>query len=97
MAPPVYARMIETLGANTAETDIFASQDAPHLKKCRRHWHRGDSARHRHWGLKGWGHMYWHGSREHTRRTVKKIIADRAKGILVITGTVSSPCPLEGL
>ena len=41
--------------------------------------------------------MYWHGSREDTRRTVDKIIADRAKKILVITGIGSSPCPLEGL
>ena len=41
--------------------------------------------------------MYWHGSLENTRRTVEKIIADRAKGILVITGIGSAPCPLEGL
>ena len=41
--------------------------------------------------------MYWHGSVENTRRTVEKIVADRAKGILVITGIGSTPCPLEGL
>ena len=41
--------------------------------------------------------MYWHGSLENTRRTVEKIVADRAKGILVITGKGSTPCPLEGL
>ena len=41
--------------------------------------------------------MYWHGSLKNTRRTVEKIIADRAKGILVITGIGSTPCPLEGL
>ena len=41
--------------------------------------------------------MYWHGSMDNTRRTVEKIIADRAKGILVITGIGSTPCPLEGL
>ena len=41
--------------------------------------------------------MYWHGSLDYTRRTVEKIIADRAKGILVITGIGSTPCPLEGL
>ena len=41
--------------------------------------------------------MYWHGSLDNTRRTVEKIVADRAKGILVITGIGSSPCPLEGL
>ena len=41
--------------------------------------------------------MYWHGSLEDTRRTVAKIVADRARGVLVITGIGSSPCPLEGL
>ena len=41
--------------------------------------------------------MYWHGSLEDTRRTVEKIGADRAKGILVITNIGSTPCPLEGL
>ena len=97
MAPQVYARMIETLGAEAPETDVFASRDAPLLRKCRRHWHRGDSAWHRHWGLKEWGPMYWHGALEDTRRTVEKIVADRAKGILVITGIGSTPCPLESL
>ena len=97
MAPQVYARMIQTLGAEAPETDVFASRDAPLLRKCRRHWHRGDSGWHRHWGLKEWGPMYWHGSLENTRCTVEKIVADRAKGILVITGRRSTPCPLEGL
>ena len=97
MAPQVYARMIQTLGAEAPETDVFPSRGAPLLRKCRRHWHRGDSAWHRHWGLKEWGPMYWHGSLENTRRTVEKIVADRAKGILVITGIGSTPCPLEGL
>ena len=41
--------------------------------------------------------MYWHGALDNTRRTVEKIVADRAKGILVITGTRFTPCPLEGL
>ena len=97
MAPQVYARMIQTLGAEAPETDVFASRDAPLLRKCRRHWHRGDSAWHRHLGLKEWAPMYWHGSLDNTRRTVEKIAADRAKGILVITGIGSTPCPLEGL
>ena len=97
MVPQVYDRMIQTLGAEAPETDVFASRDAPLLRKCRRHWHRGDSAWHRHWGLKGWGPMYWHGSLDNTRRTVEKIVAYRAKGILVITGIGSNPCPLEGL
>ena len=97
MAPQVYARMIQTLGAEAPETDVFASRDARLLRKCRRHWHRGDSAWYRHWGLKEWGPMYWHGSLEHTGRTVRKIVADRAKGFLVINGIGSTPCPLEGL
>ena len=41
--------------------------------------------------------MYWHSSLDNTRRTVEKIVADRAKGILVITGIGSTPCPLDGL
>ena len=41
--------------------------------------------------------MYWHGSLDNTRRTVEKIVADRAKQILVITGIGSTACPLEGL
>ena len=97
MAPQLYDRMIQTLGAEAPETDVFASRDAPLLRRCRRHWHRGDSAWHRHWGLKEWGPMYWHGSLDNTRRTVEKIVADRAKGILVITGIGSTPCPLEVL
>ena len=39
MAPQVYARMMQTLGAEAPETDVFASRDAPLLRKCRRHWH----------------------------------------------------------
>ena len=41
--------------------------------------------------------MYWHGAQEDTKRTVNEIIADRAKGVLVVTGIRSSPCPLEDL
>ena len=97
MAPQLYARMIQTLGAKAPETDVCASRDAPLLTKCTRHWHGGDSAWHRHWGLKEWGPMYLHGSLENTRRTVEKIVADRAKRILIITSIGSTPCPLEGL
>ena len=57
MAPQVYARLIQTLGAKAPKTAVFVSRDAPLLRKCRRHWHRGDSAWHRHWGLKEWGPM----------------------------------------
>ena len=97
MAPQVYARMIQTLGAEAPETDVFASRNAPLLRRCRRHWQRRDSAWHRLWGLKECVPMYWHGSPKSTRRTVEKIVADRAKGILVKTGIGSTPCPLEGL
>ena len=97
MAPQVYARMIQTLGAKAPERDVFGSRDAPLLRKCRRHWHRGDSAWQRHSGLKEWRPMYWHGCPKKTRRTVEKIVADRGKVILVIAGIRSTPCPLEGL
>ena len=39
--------------------------------------------------------MYLQGAQEDIRRTVNNIIADRAMGILVVTGIGSSPCPLE--
>ena len=39
--------------------------------------------------------MYWHCAQEDTKCTVNKIVADRAKGILVLTGIGSSTCPLE--
>ena len=41
--------------------------------------------------------MYWQGAQEDTTRTVNKIIADRAMGILVVAGIGSSPCLLEDL
>ena len=97
MAPQVYARMIQTLGAEAPETDVFASRDAPLLRKCRRHSHRGDSAWHRHWRWKEWVPMYWHGSLDNTRRTVDKNVADRAQWILVITGIGSTPSKKKSL
>ena len=54
MAPQVYARMIQTLGAEAPETGVFTSRDPPLLRRCRRHWHQGDPAWQRHWGLKVW-------------------------------------------
>ena len=97
MAPQVCNRMVQRLGGEKPETDVFASRDAPQLRKCTRHWHNGDPAWSKHWGLKEWGPMDWHGAQEDTRLTVNKIIADRAMGILVVTGIGSSPCPLEDL
>ena len=86
MAPQVYNRMVQQLGGEKPETDVFGSREAPQLRKCTRHWHKGGSAWSKHWGLKERGPMYWHGAQEDTRRTVNKIIADRAMGILVVTG-----------
>ena len=97
MAPQVYNRMVQQLGGEKPEMDAFPSQDAPQLRKCTRQRQKGDSAWSKHWGLKEWGPMYWHGAQEDTRRTVNKIIADRAMGILVVTSIGSSPCPLEDL
>ena len=56
-----------------------------------------DSVWSKHWGLKEWGPMYWHGAQEDTRHTVNKIIADRAMGIVVVRGIGSSPCLLVDL
>ena len=39
--------------------------------------------------------MYWHGAQEDTKRTVNKIIGDRAKSILVVTGIACSPMHLR--
>ena len=52
MAPQVYDRMVQQLGGEKPETDVFASRDAPQLRKCTRHWHKGDSAWSKHLGLK---------------------------------------------
>ena len=41
--------------------------------------------------------MYWYGAQEDTTRTVNRTFADRALGILVVTGRTSSPCPSEDL
>ena len=70
MAPQVYNHMVQQLGGEKPETDVFASWDAPQLRRCTRHWHNRDSAWSKHWGLEGWGPMYWHGAQEDTRRTV---------------------------
>ena len=93
MAPQVYNRMVQQLGGEKPKTDVFASPNAPQLRKCTRHWYKGDSAWSKHWELKEWGPIYWHDAQEDTRRTVKKIFADRAMSIPVVTGIGSSPCP----
>ena len=47
------------------------------------------SAWNKHWGGKRRGHLYVHGAQQDSERTPNKIIADRAKGLLVLTGLVS--------
>ena len=47
--------MVQQFGGEKPQTDVFASRDAPQLRKCTRHWHKGDSAWSKHWGLKEWG------------------------------------------
>ena len=97
MAQQVYNRMVQQLGGGKPETDVVASWEAPQPRKCTTHWHQRDSAWSRHWGLKEWTPMYWHGAQESMRCMVNKIIADRAMGILVVTGIGCNPCPLEDL
>ena len=41
MAPQVYARMIQTLGAEEPQTDVFASRDAPLWRRSSRIGQRG--------------------------------------------------------
>ena len=40
----------------------------------------------KHWGADRLGHPYVHGAKRDSERIVNKIIADRAKGVLVLTG-----------
>ena len=40
----------------------------------------------KHWGAEIWGVLYVHGAKRDSGQIVKKIIADRAKGVLVLTG-----------
>ena len=56
------------------------------LQKCARYWNKGDSAWDKHWGAQRWGHLYVHGAQRDSKRIVNKIIADRAEGVLVLTG-----------
>ena len=97
MASQVYSRMVQQLEGENSKTDIFASWDAPQLRKCTRHWHKGDSAWSKHSDWKERGPMYWHGAQEDIKHTVNKIIADRAKGSLVVRGIGAGPCLLEDL
>ena len=44
IATQMYNGMVQQLGGQKPETDVFASQRPPQLRKCPRHWHKGDSA-----------------------------------------------------
>ena len=44
MASQVYNRMVQQLGGEKPETDVYVSRHAPQLSKCMKHWHKGDSA-----------------------------------------------------
>ena len=79
-------RMMEGLGMDTPSTDVLASREAPKLQKCARYWHKGDSAWNKHWGAERWGHLHVHGAHRDSERIVNKTLADRAKGVLVLTG-----------
>ena len=43
-ARQVYNCMVELLGDEKPETDVFTSLDAPQLRKCTRQSHKGNSA-----------------------------------------------------
>ena len=78
--------MMEGLGMHTPSTDVFASKEAPKVQKWARYWHNSDSVWNQHWDAERWGHLYVHGAQRDSERIVKKIIANRAKGVLVLTG-----------
>ena len=84
-----YCRMMEGLGMDTPSTDVFASKEAPKLQKCARYRHKGDSAWNKHWGAEMWGNLYLHGAEGDSEGIVNKFIANRAKGVLVLTGLCS--------
>ena len=81
-----YCRTMEGLGMNTPSTDVLPSKQAPRLQKCARYWHKGDSAWNKHWGAERWGYLYVHRAERDSERIVNKIIANRAKGLSVLTG-----------
>ena len=81
-----YCRMMEGFRTETPWTYVFASKKSPKLQKCARYSHKGDSAWNKHWGAERWGHLYVHGAQRDSERIVNKIITDRAKGVLVLTG-----------
>ena len=86
LSQDAYCRMMEDLGMDTPSTDVFTSKEAPKFQKCARYWHNGDSVWNKHWGAEEWGHLYVHGGQRDSEPVVNKIIADRAKGVLVLTG-----------
>ena len=80
-----YCCMTEALDMETLLADVFASKEASKLQKCARYWHKGDTALDKHWGAETWGHLYVQRAQQGLERIMNKIIADRAKGVLVLT------------
>ena len=94
IAPQIYYCMIRQPGT---ESDLFPSQAVPHLRNCKRQCPNSESMWSKPLTLKQWGPMYRHGSLEDTKRKIHKIVADRARGILALTGIGFNPCPMEHL
>ena len=51
----------------------------------------------KHWGAERRGHLYVRGAQPDSEQIVNKIIADRAKGVLVLTGLASGHVRCEVL
>ena len=71
---------------DTPSTEVSASREPPKLQKCARYWHKGESSWNKHWGAERWGHLYVPRAQRDSERIVNETIADRAKGVLVVTG-----------
>ena len=81
-----YCCMMEGFGMDTPSTDVVASKEASKLQKCARYWHKGDSARNKHFGAERWRHLYVQGAQRNSEWIAIKTIANRAKGVLLLTG-----------
>ena len=95
MAPQVYNRMVQQLGGQKTPDGRICFPGSPAAEKVYDTLAQRGFCVVKHWGSKEWRPMYWHGAQGDTKSTVNKIIADRAEGILVVTGIGVSPCPLD--
>ena len=84
-----YQRVAQALDMEIPLTDVFASQGVPKFQKCARYWHKEDSAWDEYWGAQRWGNLSVHTAQQDSERIVHKIIADRAKGVLELSGLAS--------